>query len=337
MQMSSLLQFCGRRTSSCADSIENGADVDSPLASRPRSRVIRYIRIFPLIIGMLSLSLGLPFGCGDDVGRVGPGDPAKIVAVNGLYYKGAMGDTISDTVLQFAVADKNDNYLPNQQIQLYLVEGDGHLPPKSITTDSSGTAGFPYVFNGSLGHAVIRLIAPDIDTLDILLRANTLILEPGGQAQYVLLSDTYEQVKGFNGLPDQIDETSFLVIPVYESSLGVVVILEDLNDDEIPDNGEPVLGIFVNTIYEGTTNDSIPIGIGSSISDVRTVFGLPNKVSIYRDTVTGDSAVEISYASEDFQLLGGFDPDTTIEEIQLIENLEKAPAKVTSPYFHHRK
>ena len=374
MRMSSLLQFCGRRTSSCATSIENGADVErlsqkatvlarvgwalvshliigghkarryaelsngdfiwchvqcscSQLMGqsldicRPRSRIIRCIRIFPLIIGMLSLSLGLPFGCGDDNGPVGPGDPAKIVAINGLYYKGVMGDTIPDTVLQFAVADKNDNYLPNQQIQLYLVEGDGHLPPKSITTDSSGTAGFPYVFNGSLGHAVIRLIAPDIDTLDILLRANTLILGSGGQAQYVLLTDTYAEVRGFNGPPQSIDidTVKWKVFANYEDSLGVVVLIDDVNHNEDADEFEDVQGIGVDNVYNGTTLDSIPIGIGSPFADVRTMYSDPNKIELRTDDE--GPYLWICYKNHKTVFIGGLDPDTTIIEIDLYDTL----------------
>ncbi len=310
-QMSSLLQFCGRRTSSCADSIENGADVD---ICRPRSQIIRYIRIFPLIIGMLSLSLGLPFGCGDDNGPVGPDGRTRIVAVNGLYYKGVMGDTIPDTVLQFAVADKNDNYLPDQQIQLYRLEGDGHLNPKSIITDSSGTAGFHYVFNGSLGHAVIRLIAPDIDTLVILLRANTLIPGPHGQGQYVLFDDTYANVKNFNSLPASVDiyQDNPIIYVDYEESLGVVVMVYDLDTNGVIYDTSSVYGVIVNTVYEGKTADSV--GVGSPFDSVQSAYGIPSSM----EYSAKDTAIVVRYDSLGLTFYCD-SVDTNVEEIHLIE------------------
>lgn len=226
----------------------------------------------------LLLTLTLFLGCGDD-GPVRPGNPEKIVAINGLYYKGVMGDTIPDTVLQFAVADKNDNYLPNQQIQLFLVEGDGHLNPKSITTDSSGIAGFPYAFNGDSGYAVIRLVAEGIDSLDIFLRANTLIPGPHGQGQYVLFDDTYADVKNFNGDPASVDiyDSSETIYVNYEATFGVVVMVYDLDTNGIIYDTSSVAGVIVNTVYTGTTAEGI--GVGSPIDSLRIAFGEPNSIS----------------------------------------------------------
>jgi hypothetical protein len=268
---------------------------------------------------MLSLSLGLPFGCGDDNGPVGPGDPAKIIAINGLYYKGVMGDTIPDTVLQFAVADKNNNYLPNQQIQLCRLEGDGDINPKSIITDSSGTAGFPYAFTGDSGYAVIRLVAEGIDSLDIFLRANTLIPGPHGQGQYVLFDDTYTDVKNFNGLPASVDVDPdyWVVYANYEGALGVVVVIEDANQDNSAADWEEVKGVIVNTVYQGTTTDTIPIGIGSLISDVRAIFGDPDTV---RYDPIPPPAVYIRYLSKGLTFYGDFTTDTNIVEIHLSES-----------------
>jgi len=293
---------------------------------RPRIRMIRYVRTFPLIIGTLYLSLSLFLGCGDNDGPVGPGNLAKIVAINGLYYKGVMGDTIPDTVLQFTVADKNNNYLPNQQIQLFLVEGDGHLNPKSITTDSSGIAGFPYAFTGDSGHAVIRLIAPDVDTLDILLRANTLIPGLHGQGQYVLFDDTYADVKNFNGDPASVDVDPdyWVVYANFESALGVVVVIEDANQDNSAADWEEVKGVIVNTVYLGTTTDTIPIGIGSSISDVRAIFPDPDTV---RYDPIPPPAVYIRYLSKGLTFYGDFTADTNIVEIHLSENIISTAAR----------
>ncbi len=225
-----------------------------------------------------------------------------------------MGDTIPDTVLQFAVADKNDNYLPNQQIQLYRVEGDGHLNPKSITTDSSGIAGFPYVFNGSLGHAVIRLIAPDVDTLDILLRANTLIHSPGGQAQYVLFDDTYGDVKKFNGDPASVDtyDDHPKIYINYEDALGVVVVVYDLDTNGVIYDTSSVYGVIVNTVYEGKTADSI--GIDSPIDLLRSAYGTPNSIEYSAD----DTAIVVEYESLGLTFYCD-SVDTNVEEIHLIE------------------
>jgi len=280
------------------------------------------------MIVVLLLTLTIFLSCGDDNGPVGPGDPEKIVAINSLYYKGVMGDTIPDTVLQFAVADKNDNCLPNQQIQLYRLEGDGHLNPKSITTDSSGIAGFPYVFNGDSGYAVIRLVAEGIDSLDIFLRANTLIPGPHGQGQYVLFDDTYADVKNFNGLPASVDvimnpfNHPFIYVN-YERTLGVVVMVYDIDLDKTIYDTSSVYGVIVNTndyiTYTGTTADGI--GVGSSISDIREVYMEPDTIrydSAPPDS-PGDSTVYIRDLDQGLTFYSDFTADTSVLEIHLIE------------------
>jgi len=234
-----------------------------------------------------------------------------------------MGDAIPDTVLQFAVADKNNNYIPNQQIQLFPLEGDGELSHRSIITDSLGLAGFWYAFTGDSGHAVIRLVAEGIDSLDILLRANTLIPGPGGQGQYVLLTDTYAEVKGFNGPPQSIDTpfpNNWLVVVNYESSLGLAVLINDVSHNKDADDFEDVLAIAVNTVYDGTTLDSIPIRIGSPFADVRTVYGDPNE--IVPDSDTTGPFLRICYENLETEFIGDLDPDTTIIEIDLVEGLK---------------
>jgi len=290
--------------------------------------MIRYVRTFPLIIGTLYLSLSLFLGCGDNDGPVGPGNPAKIVAINGLYYKGVMGDTISDTVLQFAVADKNDNYQPNQQIQLEPHGGDGELSQRSITTDSSGTAGFWYAFTGDSGHAVIRLVAEGIDSLDIFLRANTLIPGPHGQGQYVLFDDTYADVKNFNGYPASVDvimnplNHPFIYVS-YERTLGVVVMVYDIDLDKTIYDTSSVYGVIVNkndyTTYTGTTAEGI--GVNSSLSDIREAYTEPDTIrydSAPPDS-PGDSAVYIRDLDRGLTFYSDFTADTSVLEIHLIE------------------
>jgi hypothetical protein len=270
----------------------------------------------------LSLILILFLGCGDDNGPVNSDDSNEIVAINGLYYKGEMGDTIPDTILQFAVIDKDSNYLIDQQIQLEPIGGDGELSHRSIMTDSSGTAGFWYAFTGDSGHAVIRLVVEDVDSLDIFLRANTVILGPGGQAQYILLTDTYADVKGLNGPPQSIDidTVKWAVFANYEDSLGVVVLIDDVNRNEDADEFENVQGIGVDNVYDGTTLDSIPIGIGSPFADVRTLYGAPDRIKFEIDEE--GPFLRLCYEHLYTEFIGNLDPDTTIIEIDLYDTLD---------------
>jgi hypothetical protein len=279
------------------------------------TETIRRFSSFCLAAGMLLV--GLLLSCGDD-DSVGPGKPAKIIAINGIYYK---ADSLAEKPLVFAVADKDGHRFPNQMILLSVVDGDGTLSTDTIITDSSSTAGFTYDFTGSLGHAVIRLIAPNIDTIDVYIRRSVIIPGSSGQAQYVLLTDTYAEVRGFNDQPQSIDidQSNWAVFANYEDSLGLVVLIADVNHNEDADDFEDVRGIAVNTVYNGTTLDSIPIRIGSPFADVRTIYGDPNEIVSGSDT-TGPF-LRIRYKSLDTEFIGNLDPDTTIIEIDLVEGL----------------
>ena len=71
--------------------------------------------------------IGLLTGCdGDDPVTPDP-VPTGLIAVNGLIYKGVMGDTLLDSPLDFVVKDQDGNNLPNQQVQLDVIEGDGTI------------------------------------------------------------------------------------------------------------------------------------------------------------------------------------------------------------------
>jgi hypothetical protein len=281
--------------------------------------------MFRLTIGLWFLSLILFFGCGDDDGPVGPEVATGIIAFNGRYYKGNMGYPVPDTILRFAVADEDGDYLVNQQIQLHPLAGDGELSDRSIITDSSGTAGFWYAFTGDSGHAAIRLVAEGIDSLDILLRANTLIPGPHGQGQYVLFDDTYADVKKFNGDPASVDiyQDSPIIYVDYEESLGVVVMVYDLDTNGVIYDTSSVYGVIVNTndytTYTGTTAEGI--GVGSSISDIRAVYREPDTIrydSAPPDS-PGDSAVYIRDLDRGLTFYSDFTADTSVLEIHLIE------------------
>ncbi len=273
------------------------------------------IRRWWLVFVVLNLIAGLVIitgGCGKD-------EPSalRLVAPNGFYYKGEMSDTIPDSLLEFAVVDGNNNYIPAVQIQLEPVEGDGTLSHRSVTTDSTGYARFWYAFTGALGHAVVRLTIPT-DTVIIELRANTLIPGVHGQGQYVLFDDTYADVRHFNGDPASIDEdpSYWRVYVNYEQALGVVVIVDDSNHDETANDAEQVEGVIVNTVYSKKTPEGI--GIGSPIDSVRSAYGTPDTVWLYDDGNPANKAVAFDYNRLGMTFYCDT-LDTIVEEIHLTE------------------
>ncbi|HWR82891.1 MAG TPA: hypothetical protein VN285_06295 [Candidatus Deferrimicrobium sp.] len=274
------------------------------------------------------MSIFLTAGCSGDEPTSSP-KGSRIVALNGLYYK---ADSLAQKPLVFAVADKDDNYIPNQQFTLRLLEGDGALSDSVIVTNSTGRASFSYAFTGSLGHAVVRLVVPQLDSIEIQVRRNILIPGPSGQGQYVLFDDAYATVKKFIGPPASVDvfprPDQFVIYANYERALGVVVLLGDLDQNRIAYDTSSVFGLIVNTneftTYTGTTAEGI--GVGSSISDSRIVYGPPDIVR-YDSASTptsGDSAVYFEYTKRGMGFYGDFSPDTIVFEIHMTEFVEAA-------------
>jgi hypothetical protein len=307
--------------------------VDSPFFAY-RKISFHKCRLFFLTAAIAAL-ICIFGGCGDDK----PTDSDKrsrIVAFNGLYYK---ADSLQQKPLRFAVVDKNDSYLLGQLIRLELVEGDGTLSDTAITTDTvTGIAEFSYDFTGNLGHAVVRLIAPDIDSLDIQIRTDILLPGPGGQAQYVLFDDVYTDVKNFNGLPASVDvfEGSSVIYVNYEAELGVVVMFYDLDTNGVIYDTSSVYGVIVNTndhtTYTGTTPEGI--GIGSTIDSLRSAYGQPD--SVWWDSRPPASVV-VEYDS--LGLTFYCDPsDTSVFEIHLVEMIPSATNSTndTVPLRHNR-
>ncbi len=274
---------------------------------------------------VLIVSVCLLLACGDDDGPNGPTKPAEIIAINGLYYK---ADSLDQRPLEFAVADNKGNFLAHQQIELQILVGDGNLSHRSITTDSGKTATFSYEFTGSLGHAVVRLTVPGIDTLDVYIRRDMLIPGVSGQGQYVLFDDTYADVKNFNGLPASVDKypNHTIIYVNYEEQLGVVVMLLDLDENKIAYDTSSVWGVIVNGTYGGTTDDSI--GIGSSFSSILGAYGPPD-VLVYSpdDTaiVADYNGLGLTFYCVDTLVAG----DTIVVEMHLVEYVDKTSVKLS--------
>ncbi|MFH1686143.1 MAG: hypothetical protein ABIE70_01310 [bacterium] len=210
----------------------------------------------------------------------GPDDstvPTDLVALNGHYYKGEMGSDSLEPAPELAVRDNKGGLVANQQIQLHPIEGDGELATRSVTTDASGKAAVSYTFSGDSGHAIILATAiNDKDTIEVFLRANTLI--PGVQGQYVRLDDLYSDVLALNGPPASVDSLGLIDVVNYEEALGVVVLCYDPNEDGHLEDNDHVRGIIVvDSVYlqpDGVTKSARypyktadSIGIGSSYTD----------------------------------------------------------------------
>jgi len=210
--------------------------------------------------------------------------PVLVRAMNGSYYKGVMGSTQLSPALRFAVADAASNLLDNLWIKLRVLQGDGVLSPTdSVLTNSMGIADVTYDFDGLLGHAVISGNFRSIDTVDVYLRANTLIPGVGGQGQYILFSELYSDVKNYNGNPvaEAEDPFQWLCYADYEAALHTVFVIQDTNHTGFPENIEHVYAIILTSGYTGKTRDSI--GIGTTYNEIKAVYGSPDTI-IYDPT-----------------------------------------------------
>ena len=216
-----------------------------------------------LFFALIIFSSILIVSCNDD-------PPTKPIVLpllsssSGDYIKAVMGDT---TDIEIVAKNSSQQPSANTWVIFTKIIGDGSLIVDSVETDVDGKAVCQYIFDGALGHAEIQAKIRNVDSILIAVRANTLIPGTTGQGQYVLMEDTYSEVKNLNGTPERVDAdpSSWILYAVYESSLGVVVVIEDINQDSTLTDTSNVLGIIVNTVYTGKTKDSI--GIGSLLSD----------------------------------------------------------------------
>ena len=207
--------------------------------------------------------------------------PTVVRTLTSAYYKGLMGSSTLSPALKFAVADAQSVFLDNLWIDLRLLQGDGVIiPADSALTNSSGLADVSYNFSGQLGHAVITANFRNIDTVDVFLRANTLIPGIGGQGQYMFFTESFSNIKNYNGNPELIEDDPrpnvTVVYAVYEETKKVVFSILDVNDDGIAQDNEEILAVQLTLGYPYKTKDSI--GVGSTYNDVKAAYGPPDLV-----------------------------------------------------------
>lgn len=217
----------------------------------------------------------------------GPTSPDRLISVNGNYFKSQIGLTTSDRPMTVRLTDKSGNRYPNKWIKFELLEGDGLLDADSLQTNSSGEVTIRYSFSGQLGHSVIRASYGTLNSLDLFNRISTIIEDVGGQGDYTLFRDTYQDVLNFLGNPQGTaeDPTSWLNYAEYLDSTGVVIMVHDQDSSTTVNPIEDVLGVILTSELDPDTKDTIyayrgkslgGIGIGSTAAEVQAVFGIPN-------------------------------------------------------------
>ncbi len=240
-------------------------------------------------------------------------NPTSVITGNGAYYKGIMGSNTLIPTLDFRVEDALGAVMTLPWIQLTLTEGDGALTPDSL----QGSGVVNYTFSGSVTHAVVQALVHDVDTTEAHLRTNAIVPGVGGQGQYVLFGDPYDAVLAFNGNPSSVDEDPFVWLnyAVYETTLGVVFLINDVNQSGTAEITEPAIGVILTSNFVGAkTADSI--GIGSTIDEVRAVYGVAD--TTYLDTVQPVAQAFI-YRDEGLTFYTDTLVDSTVFEMHVVE------------------
>ena len=255
--------------------------------------------------------------------------PYAVNAVYGTHFKGVMGAGIAEPEFRFRVLDQAGVALRRPWLYFSVVAGDGTLLADSLLADANGAIINNYTFDGQLGYGVVRATVPGVDTLDVKVRASVIRFGADGQGQYVKLYDTYADVFALNGQPESIDpdprpEQTINYVD-YESTLGVVFVIYDTNNDNIVQDSESVVSVILASQFTGVTSLE-GIGIGSSIHAVRAAYGVPD-VFFYDPSnppawgMQYDDLGALFYASTT-------PPDSSIIEIHLWDPTLPSPAGV---------
>jgi hypothetical protein len=248
--------------------------------------------------------------------------PDRLVADSGLYYRGMMNSSTLVPPMIIRATDASGNRFPNRWIHLNRRAGSGVIGADSMLTDTGGAIRPTYTFSGSLGHAVLRAILPQTDTLDLFLRANTMVWGDSAQGEYIKLGDQFSFVKKFDGLPESIDvdPNFWLTYAVYENTRGVVAILDDVDQDGMASDWEPVSGIILTMIYPNKFINGI--GINSTIytpgvttGAVDSAFGRAD--SVYYDA-TPPAAWTYVYSTEGITFYADQQTPRRVIEIHLV-------------------
>ena len=290
-----------------------------------------------------SAALLLITGCGgtDDPPPGPPPDNSEsISAINGFYYKGEMGTSTVNKPITFQVRDADLNPLTDKWVHFKRLEGDGVFNNDSVKSNVGGFVTAQYTFSGSLGHAEIEAVIRNNDSTSVIVRADLLTPGIGGQGQYVLFIDFYEDVLALNGAPANVDfylNNHPFMYATYEAATGVVVMLWDDSLNYDPNDTSDVFGVIVSDdqfLYEGKIADSI--GIGSSYQALVDYFGVPDTI-IEDVTDPQDPEWRIRYLSHGMTLYAT-PSDTVITEIHLTEYIVQPgrqkialPDSLTSP------
>ncbi len=195
-----------------------------------------------------------------------------MAADNGLLYKSVMNGTTTIPELVFTVID-SVGPAADQTIQFEILSGDGHLESTLALTNSYGKVRPTYVFSGVLGYATLRAIWPNRDTVDVRLRASTIIPGYSPQGQFIRLGDSLSLVKAFNGEPvsNTPDAVNFLNYVDYKEELGLVFVIADHDRSGIGDDNEPVYGVFMSGKFAEKSADGW--GVGSLVTELIALYG----------------------------------------------------------------
>ena len=261
------------------------------------------------------------FGADTMIAAVSVVVPTQIIQPQGKYHRGAMSSSSFDPPFSFTVADSNGVPVARQWVHLTLLAGDGQLSEDSIRTDSAGLVWPTYTFANNLGYATVLAEAAGLSSDTAKLRADLLLPGAQWQGQYVLSSDFYWDVVQLNGTPDtlgilrdSLGDPLAVWVANYESSLGMVILLDDRLPYFEANTYETVFYVIVNSIYSGKTPDSI--GIGSFFGEISTAYGPPDAMVFNTDSIP--FVWEVDYSSQGMFFWCN-ESDTSVFEMHLYD------------------